>query len=330
MRSSLLLAAVLAAAAVEPIPLPGGDGGIGFDDVRFSPELERVIVPAGRSGRLDLLDPRTRALETIAGFSTAPGGPRGHSQGTTSADFGGGWLFASDRTRRSLVVIDARARRIVARAPLAGAPDYVRWVAPLREVWVTEPGDNAIETFRVEGGAPPALVRTGAIEVPDGPESLEIDAPRRRAYANTWHDRTVAVDLGSRAVVARWRNGCEGARGLAVDPERGLAFVGCDEGKAVALDVAHDGTVAGTAPAARGVDVIAYAPALSHLYVPGADAARMTVVGVDPRGGLRALGEVATAAGAHCVTADVSGNAYVCDPARGRILVIRDPFPATR
>src|SRR5262249_53165073 len=117
--------------------------------------------------------------------------------------------------------------------------------------------------FRLEGKDPPKLKATGKIEVADGPESLEIDAPRRRAYANTWHDTTVAIDLQTRAIASRWQNGCEGARGLAVDAERGLAFVGCREGKAVALDVAHDGKVVGSAAAAKGVDVIAFAGKLS-------------------------------------------------------------------
>jgi hypothetical protein len=93
-------------------------------------------------------------------------------------------------------------------------------------------GSNVCDD-RLEGKAPPKLVLAGKIEVADGPESLEIDVPRRRAYANTWHDVTVAIDLPSRAIVSRWNNGCQGARGLAVDETRGLAFVGCTEGAAV-------------------------------------------------------------------------------------------------
>lgn len=117
----------------------------------------------------------------------------------------------------------------------------LRWVAPLHEAWVTEPGERLIEIFRLEGKSTPTLIHTGFIQVPDGPESLEIDPARRRAYANTWHDATVAIDLDSRLIVARWTNGCEGARGLTLDAEHGFAFVGCEEGRAVALDVVHDG-----------------------------------------------------------------------------------------
>jgi hypothetical protein len=226
--AALLVTILLAAGRpVTPLPLPGGEGGIGFDDLRFSTELHKLLVPAGASGRLDLVDPKTRAVDAIAGFSTSPQRERGHSQGTTSADGGDGLIFASDRTAGTLVIVDPGARRIVTSVKLGGAPDYVRWVAPLREVWVSEPDSKAIEIFRLERNEGPALSRAGSIEVADGPESLEIDPARRRAYTNTWHDTTLAIDLQSKTIVARWRNGCKGARGLALDVVHGFAFVGC-------------------------------------------------------------------------------------------------------
>ena len=58
---SLVLTSVLLAAPV-PLPIPGGEGGIGFDDVVFSAPLQRFIVPGGRTGRVFLVDPATRRL----------------------------------------------------------------------------------------------------------------------------------------------------------------------------------------------------------------------------------------------------------------------------
>jgi hypothetical protein len=318
-----------AASTLAPLALPGGEGGIGFDDLRFSAELHELLVPAGASGRLDLVDPKTHRITEIAGFSTSPKRERGHSQGTTSADSGDGLVFATDRTAGTLAIVDPAARRIVSSVKLGGAPDYVRWVAPLREVWVSEPASKTIEAFRLDRKGPPALAHAGTIEVADGPESLEIDPTRRRAYTNTWHDATLAIDLASRTIVARWPNGCEGARGLALDVAHGFAFVGCKEGKAVVLDVEHGGTILGHVPAGKGVDVIAFAAGLSHLYVPSAGAATLTVIGIDGRGRPEVLGSAETAPDAHCVAADDSGSAYVCDPGKGRLLVFHDPYPAT-
>src|SRR2546430_15473371 len=90
--------------SMTPLPLPGGESGIGFDDLRFSSALDRLLVPAGRSGRLDLVDPKTRVIVEVQGFSSSRDGGRGHSQGTTSADDGEGRLFASDRSERMLGV----------------------------------------------------------------------------------------------------------------------------------------------------------------------------------------------------------------------------------
>ena len=78
------------------------------------------------------------------------------------------------------------------------------------------------------------------------------------------------------------------------------------------------------------MDVIAFAGKLSHLYVPGAESADLTVLGVNARGELQVLGAVPTARDAHCVAADDQGNAYVCDPEKGRLLVFRDPYPSSR
>jgi hypothetical protein len=287
-----------------------------------------VIAPAGRTGKLDLIDPKTQEVESIAGFSTETdkfGG--GHGEGTTSADVGGGFIFASDRSRAEVEIVDPKAAKIVGSTKLAGGPDYVRWVAPANEVWVTEPGKKQIELFALDQGK---LVRRGMIGIPGGPESLVIDATRGRAYTHTWNDTTVAIDLAKHKEVARWKNGCKASRGIALDDKRGLLFVGCDEGKATVLDVTHDGKQLGSAATGKGVDIIAYSPALAHLYVPGGDSATLTIVGVGDAGKLEVLGSVAAAADSHCVAADDSGHAYVCDPKRGALLVVTDPYPASR
>src|SRR5438552_733305 len=81
-------------------------------------------------------------------------------------------------------------------------------------------------------------------------------------------------------------------------------FAGCAEGKAVTLDINHDGKQVGSVSAGSGVDVIAFSPTLGHLYVPGASSATMAIVGVAASGELSVLGTVPTADGAHCVVAD--------------------------
>ena len=236
-------------------------------------------------------------------------------------------MFASDRSRTEVAIIDAKTLAVTGHTKLAGGPDYVRWVEPAKEVWVTEPNKKQIEWFSFDAGK---LTHKGAIDVPGGPESLVIDAARGRAYTHTWEDATVAIDLVKHEEVARWKNGCKQSRGIALDPKRALLFVGCDEGKATALDLAHDGVQVGTADTGKGVDIIAYNPTLAHLYVPGGDSATLTVLGVATSGKLSVLGSVAVAGDSHCVAVDDANHAYVCDPKSGALLVVTDPFPTSK
>jgi DNA-binding beta-propeller fold protein YncE len=310
------------------LAMPGGAAGIGFDDLGFSPVLHRVLAPGGRSGKLDLVDPKTQAIESISGFSTdADKFAGGHGEGTTSADVGGGLIFASDRSRGEVVVVDPKTLKITATTKLAGCPDYVRWIEPTSEVWVTEPNKKQIEVFTLAKGK---LVHKSAIDVAGGPESLVVDATRGRAYTHTWEDATVAIDLAKHEEVARWKNGCKASRGIALDEKRALLFVGCDEGKATVLDLAHDGKLLASATTGKGVDIIAYNGALAHLYVPGGDSANLTILGVGKGGKLDVLGSIATAEDSHCVAADDAAHAYVCDPKHGTLLVVTDPFPAAK
>src|SRR5438477_2830966 len=110
------------------VSLPGGSGGIGFDDLQFSRSLDLVLVPGGRTGNLDLVDPRTASVTSISGFSTSTGYKGGHGEGITSVSQGEGKLYVTDRSSRALCVVDATTRKIVARTKLAASPDYVRYV----------------------------------------------------------------------------------------------------------------------------------------------------------------------------------------------------------
>ncbi|HWE27182.1 MAG TPA: hypothetical protein VHB97_04230, partial [Polyangia bacterium] len=245
---------------VKPLPLADGSGGIGFDDLRYDRALDLLLIPAGRTGNVDLIDPSTGTVTPIPGFTKVARYDSGHGQSVTSVDVGGGYLFATDRNALELSVVDLKMRKIVAQAPLASAPDYVRFVAPTNEVWVTEPGKKRIEVFTLSKATPPVPAHAAFIETPGGPESLAIDSRRHRAYTHEWKNSTMAIDLKTRAIVATWRAGCGDPRGIWIDELRGFLLVGCEDGTATALDVEHDGRVLSTVKSGSGVDIIAYDP----------------------------------------------------------------------
>jgi hypothetical protein len=311
-----------------PVNLPGGEGGIGFDDLGFAPALGKLLVPAGRTGNLDLIDPVSRQIVPIGGFSSQRGFEKGHGEGTTSADFGRGLIFATDRTAKKLLVLDPAGGTVLAKADLAGSPDYVRWVAPTGEIWVTQPDRDRIEIFSLPGSGPPVPVHKGFVATPGGPESLVIDAAHNRAYTHLWKATTLAIDVKTRVIAARWPNRCADSRGIALDAQRGRLFAGCAEGKAVVLDLLHDGAILDTLSAGAGVDIIDYNPGLGHLYLPGAKSETIAILGVSKAGKLSLLATVKTAPAAHCIVADDHHQAWVCDPGHGRLLLVDDTLPA--
>lgn len=305
-------------------------GGIGFDDLVYSPELHMVLAPAGATGCVGMFDSASLAKNPLCGLSTAGDYSGGHGDGVTSADVGAGRLFAVDRTSQSLKVAslgDAQTGQAVRSFPLSGQPDYVRWVEAKREIWVTEPDQEQIEVFAL--GDTGQLTRTDAIAVKGGPESLVIDLTRGRAYSHLWSGGTVAVDLASHTLVEQFSNGCKGSRGIALNSKKGFLFVGCSEGKAVVLDIDHGGKVLGSKETASGVDIIAANLELNHLYVPAASDGSVAVLGVRGDGTLSRLGSLAAAKGAHCVASDDHSRVWVCSPDAGALLVFEDTFPRT-
>lgn len=313
-------------AGTAVIPLPDGRPGIGFDDLQLSTTYG-VLAPGGRSGNLDLVDPVSRAVTAIGGFSEEPIHFAGHDQGATAVAEGAGLLFVTDRTTHRLYAADPTTKQIVASAPLATSPDYVRYVPQTDELWVTEPDAEQVEVFALNGSQP---THAAVIQTLGGPESMVIDRMRDRAYTHLWGGGTIAIDVHTRQIVGQWSNGCGGSRGIALDQARGFVFAGCAEGRGTVADATNGGALIGTIDVpAMGVDVIDYAPALGHLYLPGQSNGTMAIAGVSPTGELSLLGTVATVGGAHCVVADEVGNAYVCDPDNGELLVIPDLLPAS-
>lgn len=318
-------------AARSPVPatsvaLPGGEAGIGFDDLRYSSGMNRLLVPAGRTGRLDLVDLATRSVTAISGFSTLPKFNGGHDDGVTSVAEGDGLLFATDRTSEELDIVDPTAHAIVAHTALSAGPDYVRWVEPTREIWVTEPDSERIEVFRLDRDGAPQAKAVARIEVPGGPESLTLDGTRGRAYTHGANNRTIAIDFQTHVIVDGWEHGCEEAKGVALDEAHGWLFVACEEGAITALDVTN-GRSLGRVKVGAGIDIISYDAALGHLYVPSSESAKLAILGVSSDGQLSVLGTYPGTKDSHCVAA--GGKVYFADPARGRLRILADPFPAS-
>src|SRR5262249_27064970 len=100
-------------------------------------------------------DPDTLNINTVTGFAAPPpspptdgGMPTIARGGITSVADDDTFLYTTNRTDKQLYVVDPHFGRIVNKVALAGGPDYVRYVSPNDELWVTEPDDEeGIEVF---------------------------------------------------------------------------------------------------------------------------------------------------------------------------------------
>ncbi|MFL5318329.1 MAG: YncE family protein [Myxococcaceae bacterium] len=313
-----------AATSSSAVALPNGAPGIGFDDLRMAHGLGKVLVPAGRSGRLDLVDPKALEVVAISGFSEKKSFEGGHDDGVTSADEGRGLLFATDRTTKKLSIIDPRAGKIVGELALSGGPDYVRYVSTTDEVWVTEPDVEAIEIFKLSAGDKPSVQRVANVHIKGGPESLVIDAASGRAFTHLWSGKSVAIDLKKRSVGPAWANGCKGSRGIAFDAAAGWLITGCAEGGAGVIDV-RTGELVSSLSAGSGVDIIDYDPKRRRIYLGAGGSATLEILQLSSDGKLSHVASIPTQKGSHCVAANGDGLLFVCDPSHGQLLVIHDP-----
>ncbi len=311
---------------VSVIAMPDGESGIGFDDLRFAPKIGRLMVPGGRSGHLDLIDPQTHKVTTSGDFSSEIFYFGGHDQGATSADEADDLLVVIDRTTNELGLIDSTARKVIYSISVSSSPGYVRYVASSSEVWVTEPDAAQIEIFSLGNRT---LTRSGTIALPTGAQSLVVDSDRTRAYSHHRSDATDVVDTATRQIVATWPNGCAAARGIAIDLKLQFLFAVCDNGKVSVLDGAHDGAVLSTLQLGSGTGTIDYSSSLGHLYVASAGNQKVAIIDVASDGTLSLLDQFTTIDDASSVGSDNRRVLYVGDPQNGDLLAYADSHAAS-
>ncbi len=319
-----LLQAVLCAGAAGTTTIPLSDGGepLGLDDLGFDAERNQALVPAAQLEELWLIDAKTLATRRIGGFGGSSASEK--RRGPTTVSVTPKELLVGDRDRHAVVVFDRETAVRKSAVPLAGTPDYVRFVGPA-QVWATEPGAQRIEVLdwpaSPDGGAGRFLA------VPGGPEGLAIDQESARVYTNS-EDRNelLVFDSHRPQQIATWATGCPAdPRGLAIDPQRHWLFDACKGGRVSLID-SVSGKVLDQLQGEAGLDIIAFDAVRRRLYLPGGQEGKVVVASVSAEGKMRRLGELTSAVGAHCVASDGQGTIFVCDPRHGRILVLRDPY----
>jgi DNA-binding beta-propeller fold protein YncE len=307
------------------IALPGGPP-VGMDYLAYDAASGRLWVPAGNTGRVDVVDAATGRVTAIAGLATAPGAPGHSSLGPSSAAVGERDVWIGNRADRRVCGFDRRTLAPGRCEQLTAMPDGLTYVAPTHEVWITTPRARTITVMGVTAGVPGAVT---SIPLPGSPEGYAVDADRGVFYTNLEdHDETLAIDVRTRAIVGRWPTGCGagGPRGLAIDPARRWLFSACTDGAVVFSLADKVGRPLGRLRTCGGVDNIDYDPAARRLFVASSIDGALTIARLSDSGAPTAERMVATAKGARVVVVGGRGTAYVADPRGGRLIVVSPPF----
>jgi DNA-binding beta-propeller fold protein YncE len=306
-----------------PVPLPGAPGRVGMDYLAVDDVARRVWVPAGNTGRVDLVDTRSLAVSGIGGFATATRGER--TVGPSAVSLGEGFAYVGDRATSQVCAVARVAPALDGCVTLASPPDGVAYVATTKEVWVTTPGDNSLTILDVSTPGAPRVA--AVIPVGGRPEGYAVDAAAGQFFTNLEdQDATLVYDVKARTPLARWAPGCgeAGPRGLALDARRGLLVVACTD-KVVSLALRAGGAKKGELATGGGVDNIDYVSSRRAVYVASGKAAMLTIASLGDDGTLVARARARTAEGARVVVADAEGTAFVADSAGGRLLAVRLP-----
>jgi len=294
-----------------------------MDYLAYDGSADRVWVPAGNTGRVDVVDARTRQVASVAGFPTAAvrgRDGRERTVGPSSVAVGLGFAYVGNRADSKVCAVDTRSLEKRGCVVLPTPPDGVAWVATTREVWVTTPRDGSIAILDVKDGAAPRI--SGRIPVAH-PEGYAVDPERGLFYTNQEEeDRTVAIDVHRREVASSFKPGCGpgGPRGLALDARRRHLFVACPTSVRV-LDVGRDGMLLGELEVGEGADSIDYLEARHLVYAAAGRAGTLTVARATEEGALEKVRVAPVADGARTVVVDSRGVAYVADSRSGRLLV---------
>jgi len=307
-------------APAHPVSLlgPGSSGPVVMDYLGYDPGSDTVWAPGGNTGKVFVLEAESEQVHAVDGFQAKEA--NGRQLGPSSVTFGPRTAYVGNRADGSVCAVDIGSRRRGACLTLDAPPDGLAYVASSKEVWATQPRTSSIALLAASENG---LTAKAKIKVDGQPEGFAVDLRRGRFYTNLEDkDETLAIDLGTHAVAARWKTGCgpKGPRGLALDPARGLLFVACTDGFVVLLLEKNGAQLAGLV-VGPGVDNPDIAPPLSRLFAAAGGAGTISFVGYDDSGRLQLLRRLVAAPGVRVVVADKRGKAFAADSAGGRIWI---------
>jgi DNA-binding beta-propeller fold protein YncE len=290
------------------VDLPGHTAG-GFDHGDVDRASGRVFVAHTANGTIEVVDGETlRHLQTLPGCPEASGVLCDQEQRLT---------FAAARGGAKVLAIDSATLEIRRQIPVGPKPNGLAWDVGRRHLLAAD-----VEDFRarlVDAATGQTVVVT---DLSGRPRWCVYDGARDRFLINI-REPTIVEVLAAENLqqVATFPIPSRGPHGLDLDSQRNRAFIACDGGAVVVVDLAG-GEVRKSIPINGEPDAIWFNATRQRLYVAIGKPGLIEVVDT---GALQVVEQVETEDGAHTTAFDpVRQQLYVFLPRSCRTAVYQE------
>jgi DNA-binding beta-propeller fold protein YncE len=260
----------------------------GFDHGDVHLASGRIFVAHTAAGSVEVIDSEHRAhVRTIPGCPEASGILCVQDSGT---------VFAAARGAGKVLVIDVASLACVREVASGPRPNGLAWDDSRRRLLAADVQDLTARLLNPEDGE-----QVGQVDLPGRPRWCVYDRERDRFLVNIREPACVALlSAEPFALTGNWAVSAAGPHGLDLDPEGRRAFVACDGGTVVALDLAS-GSQLGDVEIAGVPDAIWYNTDRRLLYVAIGDPGLVDVIDTTA---MTRTQQVATEPGAHTTAFD--------------------------
>ena len=274
-----------------------------IDHLTIDETGRRLFVAALGNDTVEVLDLRSGSvLQSLRGFHE----PQGIGQ-----PLAGNLVGVANGGSGDLVLLDRAALRVVKTVALGSDADNVRFDATARRFYVGY-GSGAIGAVTEDG------TRAGDVQLPDHPESFQLESGGSRLFVNVPGARAVVVvDRHTMQVQGKWPlTGAAANYPMALDEAGHRLFVGCRSPATVLEFDTTTGKQVAAVPTVGDTDDMFYDAKRQRLYVIGGEG--FVDVFACNGSALARLARVATAGGARTgLFVAAEDRLYVAAPRRG-------------
>jgi YVTN family beta-propeller protein len=271
----------------KAIPI-GGDNS--WDYLSIDAPAHRLYVSHGTS--LVVID--TQADKVIGEIADTPG-VHGFA---IAADLGRG--FSSNGRENKVSIVDLKTLKTLQKVDTGMNPDAILYEPGKKEVYAFNGRSKSATVIDAQSGK---VVATIPLE--GKPETGQADSKAGKVYVNIEDQNSIKViDTATHAVTATWPIAPgEAASGMAIDPDRHLLFIGCDNNLMLMID-STNGKVVYSVPVGAGVDATWYDPGTKLAFSSAGEAGATTIAHEDSPTLLKVVQTLKTTRGARTMALD--------------------------